>query len=103
MSKHHKSTRQDRADRAKFKAECQAEDRPCWLCGGAIDYDAPHDDYDNDDRYQRDHFFPASTHPELYEDPSNWRPSHAGCNRDRSNDDATGGLGIPSRQWIPTE
>lgn len=101
MSQHHKSTRQDKKDLAAFRAECATDDLPCWICKGLIDYDAPQDDYKNDDRFQRDHFWPASTHPDLYYDPTNWRPSHAGCNRERGNDDVSGGLGILSRQWVP--
>ena len=102
MSQHHKSTRADRTARAKFRAECEAADLPCWLCRRPIDYAAAWNDWKNDDRYERDHFYPASTHAELYDDPENWRPSHAGCNRARGNDQATGGLGIPSRQWVPS-
>lgn len=102
MSQHHKTTRQDKKDYTQFRAECADQDLPCWICTGLIDYDAPHDDYQNDARFQRDHFWPASTHPELYYEPTNWRPAHAGCNRDRGNEDVTGGLGILSRQWVPT-
>lgn len=101
MSQHHKSTRHDRAARKAYRAECADQDLPCWLCHGAIDYNASWDDWGNNDRFQRDHFYPASTHPELYDDPTNWRPSHAGCNERRGNSDAIGGLGIPSRQWAP--
>lgn len=83
----------------EFRARCEADRLPCWLCGMGIDYAAPHDDYKNDERFQLDHFHPWSTHPELREDPSNFRPSHAGCNRERSNGSPRPPLGIPSRQW----
>lgn len=103
MSQHHNSTRADRIAKKKFKDECKAADLPCWLSGCSIDYDAAWNDFDNPRRFQRDHFFPASTHPDLYYDPSNWRPACAECNEARGNSMAIGGLGIPSRQWVPTE
>lgn len=91
---------------AEFRELCEHEvqpdgstGRPCWLCGMPIDYAAPHDDYSNDDRFQRDHYYPASTHPEFYEDPANFRASHAGCNRERSNNPPHPSLGILSREW----
>lgn len=99
MSEHHPSTRNMRKVKAEFRAECKAANRPCWLCGLDIDYEAPHDDYSNDDRFELDHYYPASTHPEHYEDPANFRPSHAGCNRERSNNAPRPSLGILSRQW----
>lgn len=102
MSQHHNSTRADRIAK-KFKYECAASDLPCWLSGCTIDYDAAWNDFDNPRRFHRDHFFPASTHPDLYYDPSNWWPACAECNEARGNSMAVGGLGIPSRQWVPTE
>lgn len=93
------NTRRMHKLRDEYKPECAAEDLPCWLCGLPIDYEAPFDDYANDDRFQLDHFYPVSTHPELQEDPTNFRPSHAGCNRDRGNGAPTLGLGILSQQF----
>lgn len=96
--------------KAEFRAECatwqdelmqsdKVAGRPCWLCGMPIDYEAPHDDYENGARYQLDHYYPASTHPEHFEDPANFRPSHAKCNQVRGNQPPRPSLGIPSRQW----
>lgn len=86
--------------RDEFREQCRDEQAACWLCGQAhIDYDAPHDDYANDDRFELDHFYPVSTHPELQEDPANFRPSAHGCNNARSNGPPRPGLGIPSQAW----
>ena len=87
--------------RTEFRTECEKADAPCWVCEGAkpIDYKAKHNDYANDLRFQLDHYFPVSTHPHLQEDRSNFRASHAGCNRDRGNQAPDGDLGIPSRIW----
>lgn len=100
MSQHHKSTRNMRKLKEQFKTESHTANLPCWMCGMPIDYDAPHDDWDNPDRYQLDHYYPASTHPEHYEDPANFRPSHAACNNERSDGAPSAGLGTLSRQWI---
>lgn len=95
-----KTTRAFVKDRAEFKAKCKAENAPCWLDGmNHIDYDAPHDDYKNDDRFELDHFYPVSTHPELQHDRSNFRASAHGCNNERSNGNPRPPLGILSRQW----
>jgi hypothetical protein len=93
------NTRADHANRADFRAECEKKKLVCWICGMAIDYDAPFDDYHNDDRFQEDHFWPVSTHPELQHDPANKRPSHAGCNRERGNGAPIASLGTPSQDW----
>ena len=93
-------TRQFIKDRDAFRARCAEEGAACWTCGMAhIDYDAPHDDYSNDDRFELDHFYPVSTHEELQHDPSNFRPSAAGCNRARGNGPPRPGIGIPSQAW----
>lgn len=95
-----RTTRQFVKDRAAFRAECKKTNAPCWLCGAQhIDYDAPHDDYDNDDRFELDHYYPVSTHPELQHDPANFRPSAHGCNNDRGNGPPRPGLGILSQAW----
>jgi 5-methylcytosine-specific restriction endonuclease McrA len=93
------NTRRQHEQRKEYREQCAAADAPCWLCGLPIDYAAAYDDYGNDDRFQEDHFFPVSTHPHLQEDPTNKRPSHAGCNRDRSNGAPASGLGVLSREW----
>ncbi|MBW9093118.1 hypothetical protein JNB62_05435 [Microbacterium jejuense] len=93
------NTRRQHKQRIEFRAECEANDELCWICGLPIDYDAAHDDYANDDRFQEDHYWPVSTHPHLQDDPDNKRASHAGCNRERGNGAPVVDLGIPSRQW----
>lgn len=99
MAGERKTTRAFIKGRDDFKAASKARNAPCWICGMPIDYEAPHDDYTNDDRFELDHFHPVSTHAELQHDPTNWRPSHAGCNRQRGNGDPHPPLGTLSRQW----
>lgn len=40
--------------------------RICWLCGHTL----------HPGTESTDHVLPASTHPELEHEPSNWRPAH---------------------------
>lgn len=94
-----KTTRAFVKARDKFKAQCKADNAPCWICGMAVDYEAPYDDYKNDERFELDHFYPVSTHPDLQHDPTNFRASDSGCNRERGNGDPRPPLGILSRQW----
>ncbi|MFJ3030959.1 HNH endonuclease [Rothia terrae] len=93
-----------RKHRIQFKAQCAASNAPCWLCNQPIDYSIPWKDPlsggINDDAFELDHLYPRSTHPELAEDPGNYRPSHRSCNRKRSNKMPTGSLGNLTRQWI---
>lgn len=86
--------------RDEFRDECRKAGAPCWVCAGEIDYAAPHNDWKNDNRFQLDHYWPVSTHPQLQEDKSNFRASHAGCNRDRGNEAPEGDLGLLSREWV---
>lgn len=95
-----KETRNMGKLRKEFRNQCQADDAPCWLCGMKIDYDAPHNDYGNDDRFELDHLYPVSIRPDLQEDPANFRASHSGCNRERGNGDPAPELGILSRAWV---
>jgi len=98
------TSRAYRSDKRDFRDAAAEADIPCWLCSQAIDYDAAHDEYGNDDRYELDRYYPVSTHPELEEDPANWRASHAGCNRARSNKTVTSTLaGTLSRDWTGEE
>ncbi|WP_228407116.1 hypothetical protein [Leucobacter muris] len=100
MSGKRKITRRFIELRARFRAECAAEQAACWICGqDHIDYEAPFDDWENDDRFELDHFYPVSTHPHLQEDPANFRPSAHGCNNERSNGPPRPGLGILSQAW----
>ncbi|HYH13340.1 MAG TPA: hypothetical protein VD789_13365, partial [Thermomicrobiales bacterium] len=97
MSQHHPSTRRMRQLKADFQDQCRAADEPCWMDGQPIDYTVPAGS--TDDSYELDHYYPASTHPEHYDDPANFRASHALCNRTRSNQAPSADLGAPSRQW----
>lgn len=97
MSKHHPNSRNMRKVTAEFFVQCRAADEPCWLCHMAIDYEV--EPNSTDQSFNRDHYYPASTHPEHYEDPANFRASHALCNRMRSNNAPRSPLGILSRDW----
>lgn len=87
MSRHHKSTRNMNKLRAEFFNQGKDEDAHCWLCNQLIDYDSAPGT--TDDSHELDHYHPASTHPELQEDPTNFRHSHRRCNRQRGNQDPT--------------
>ena len=84
--------------RAEYLNACRQAHEPCWLCGQPIDYTAPSG---TPDSFDVDHYHPVSTHPELYEDPANFRPSHSACNRSRGDtapDDLLT-IGAQSRDW----
>ena len=70
----------------------------CWLCGLTINYDVPPNT--EHDSHNLDHYYPVAHHPELQEDPANFRHSHARCNARRGKDAPTAGLGTLSRAWI---
>jgi hypothetical protein len=95
MSQHHKSTRRMKRLRKEFRAESAANNTPCWMDGMPIAYEVE----GVDDSFELDHYYPVSTHPELQEDPGNFRASHLLCNRTRGNDAPEPGLGTLSRAW----
>lgn len=99
MGANHNTTRNMQAQKIRYRKQCAATNEACWICQQEIDYDANWDDYANQNRFELDHFYPVSTHPEHQEDPANFRASHAGCNRARSNKDPEPPLGRQSRQW----
>lgn len=100
MSSNRKTTRQFVKDRAEFRSKCAALHAPCWICTqDHIDYDAPSDDYTNGDRFELDHFYPVSTHPEMQFDPTNFRPSAHDCNNDRGNGPPRPSIGVLSQEW----
>nr|DAT11399.1 MAG TPA: HNH endonuclease [Caudoviricetes sp.] len=78
-----------------YKHECATTQAPCWLCGQPINYNLPHT---HNDAFTIDHMLPYSTHPELLEDPTNFRPAHRSCNIQRSNK-TPDSLGTLSRNW----
>lgn len=87
--------RRFKAAKRRFKQHCESNDAVCWLCGGPIDYKAPPD---MADAFNLDHRIPRSQRPDLTEDPGNWSPSHASCNKSRK-DSAPTTLGTTSRAW----
>lgn len=85
----------------RVRLACYRRDKgraaPCWICGQAIDYQAP---AGTPDSWEPDHYIPTSTHPEYGYDPANIRPSHSSCNRSRGARDLNAdGLGEASRIW----
>lgn len=92
-----KTSRLYRKQRLAFKAQGQADDEPCWICGMGIDYRLDHTDPQG---WQLDHMYPRSTHPEHAEDPANYRHSHSACNNRRGNKMIDADLGRLSRKWL---
>lgn len=90
--------------RKEFFNQCAQQDAPCWWCGQPIDYTIPHSDpvtgHVNSDAFELDHAFPRSTHPELAEDPANFRPAHRACNNRRSDGKGDLPLGTISSRFI---
>lgn len=69
----------------------------CWLCKQPIDYDvAPNS---TPSSHNLDHYLPVATHPELQDDPDNFRHSHADCNTRRGKDAPGLGLGVEVPAW----
>src|SRR5574340_410963 len=68
-----------------FKLHCRSVGEHCWLCGNAIDYDAPPN---TPESFETDHYIPVVVDPSLALSRSNLRASHCGCNRRRGADDA---------------
>ena len=95
--------RRFRKIRKEMRADGEAADAPCWLCGMSIRWDLPYRDPDtneiNDEAWAPDHLFPRSTHPDLALDPANLRHSHALCNIVRSNQAPERKIKKPSRRW----
>lgn len=92
------NTRNMQKQKALFRAACEAADEPCWMDGQSIDYSVPSGT--TVDSFELDHFYPVSTHPELQEDPANFRASHMLCNRNRGNGPPAPSLGSVSRNWL---
>lgn len=80
----------------RLAATLRSEQRPCWLCGQDIDYEAERDDPDS---FTVDHIHPLSTHPHLAEDYANLAAAHKRCNSARGNKAPRPGLGLRSREW----
>ena len=69
----------------------------CWLCTLPIDYVA--DAHSTADSHNLDHFKTVRDHPELQEDPSNFRHSHRACNQGRGANTPSLGLGTAVADW----
>lgn len=82
--------------RDRFRARCQEIGACCHLCGQYVDYDIPAGEVDS---FEVDHFYPVLTHPEMYEDPANFRASHKQCNSQRGAADVKPTLGQLSEAW----
>ncbi|QLQ11166.1 MAG: HNH endonuclease [Nocardioidaceae bacterium] len=93
---HGRSTRRFKEQRRKFKQRCREHGAVCYHCEQPIDYDAGPDDPNS---FNVDHQFPLSTHPHLAEDPANFLPSCAGCNKARGAGPIRRTLGETSRDW----
>ncbi|MFI2216551.1 HNH endonuclease [Rhodococcus sp. NPDC019627] len=96
MSQTRVESRRYKALKREFRAACLESMAPCWMCGQEIHYAAADDE---PDAFNLDHFYPWSTHPELREDPGNFRASHRACNIARGNGEAPLALGEPSEDW----
>lgn len=85
----------------KLRRQCYARDKaegaPCWICGGAIDYDVKPSS--TPDSWEPDHRHSVKTHPELAELPENVLPSHKRCNRAKGAKAGINNLGNRSREW----
>lgn len=82
--------------RNSLKAEWQAVDAPCVLCGQPIDWGAR---AYTPDAFELDHKLPVSTHPHLELDPTNAQPSHHRCNRTKGPGTMPLNLGTVSEAW----
>lgn len=91
-----RSTRRYKTTRARFRAQSQQLNRPCWLCGGPINYDLP---AGHPDSWSLDHAYPVTQRPDLAEDPANYRDSHLHCNDERGDGEPHIQLGTPSEHW----
>lgn len=85
-----------RTVRAKFRTQCERDDRTCWLCGQDIDYALPTDEPES---WAPDHFHPVNTHPQLEFDIANLRPSHRLCNANRGARAPITAVFVTSRRW----
>ena len=82
--------------RADFRKQSMAARAPCWLCGNGINYGARSG---TPRAFELDHAIPVSVAPELALEPSNFRASHAVCNRRRQAGDALSLTGEASEDW----
>jgi len=97
------NTRLDHRLRDEFYAEGKALDAAgdpkadCWLCKGRIDYAAPPNT--TPESHNLDHAKSVDDYPELQQDPTNFRHSHALCNTQRGKHAPSLGLGEAVPDW----
>lgn len=84
------------AARAAARAEWKRKKRRCHICLQEIDYDAPVTDPDH---FQLDHIRSRSRFPQLENDPTNWAPSHASCNKHKHDGELNADIGVTSEAW----
>ena len=87
----HRQMREE--ERGRWKASNAA----CHICGqDTIDWDA---EANTPDAFELDHVLSVKAHPELEFEPSNRKPSHHRCNRNKGAGALRPGLGITSEAW----
>jgi hypothetical protein len=100
-----RSTRRYKRLRIEFRARCELDRLPCWLCGRTINYALP---VGHPDSFNLDHAVPVAKRRDLAEDPANFRPSHSDCNLRRGDDGHSNQnrnknrkitVGITSERW----
>lgn len=90
-------SRQYRQQRAEHKAQWQAVNAACCLCGQAtIDWDGPPNEPDS---FELQHIISRKKRPDLAMDPRNWGPSHLRCNRSAGAAGAKPGVGETTEEW----
>lgn len=82
--------------KAEFRDECDDQQQPCWLCNRPINYSLEHP---HPESFSVDHAKTVKEHPELGDDPLNFRPSHLVCNQRRGDEDPHIDIGEPSEAW----
>jgi HNH endonuclease len=91
-----RSERRDKLDSARLKAMSAEQQRPCILCGQPIDYTLP---ADHPQSFTKEHVIPLSIRPDLAQDPTNYAPAHASCNKSAGNRERRPPVGDTSEQW----
>lgn len=91
-----------RTVRAQAFERDRAADARCWICGRPINYAG--DPRTDPWAWQPDHYYPVRDFPELANDITNIRPSHARCNNERGQQEKAARkrareLGEPSEDW----
>lgn len=90
-------SRQYRELRAELKAQWQAVNAPCCICGhNDIDYDG---EPNQPDSFELQHIISRKRRPDLALDPRNCGPSHLRCNRSLGARDARPTIGENTEDW----